>query len=110
MKAQIQPLQGRYYGTVIEVIDGACAGQEITLWFASGTPSRRELAAHGYTPEQWEQNALVNFGDCGMVPIRQAEVTCDTHYECAETLRAAEVIVAALDALTPPNASSSPAR
>ena len=99
MRARIKPLSGKYYGTVIVIDDGPLTGREINLWFASGEPSRRELQSQGYAVEQWQQNALVDYGDIGKVPIRQADVICDSHYECAQTLRVAEAFVTALQSL-----------
>ena len=93
MKATIRPLRGKYYGTIVDLPDVAGS---IKLWFASGTPSRRELEQLGYTQEQWDRNEPVNDGWDSPTPIRQI-VMCDSHYECNKTLKIAEAIVKALE-------------
>lgn len=84
MKAEIKPLMGKYYGTIIKIVEKyhPLEGREIDLWFASGSPSRRELELYSMGEEEWRRDLM-----------------CDSHYECAETLRVAEAIVEALKPL-----------
>lgn len=49
MKSQLKPLSGKYYGTIIEILEPD-AGNEIKVWFHSDdesdqAPSERELEA-----------------------------------------------------------------
>ena len=99
MKATLEPLNGKYYGTKITIADGPLAGRGISLWFANGEPSCRELASWGYTQEQWDSNALVDDGWGGLSPIKSLDLICDSHYECKDTLRIAEAIIETLKAL-----------
>jgi hypothetical protein len=43
VSAKIAPLQGKYYGTKVE-IDFAGEGREISIWIGKGSPSQRELS------------------------------------------------------------------
>ena len=99
MKAELEPLEGKYYGTVIRITDGALAGRRIELWFASDEPSRREIESWGFTQEQWDQNEVVD-NDFGCpAPVRDVVDIGDGHYECKETLRVAEAFIKTLESL-----------
>lgn len=67
MKAQIKPLSGKYYGTII-IIDFQDGGhtEEIKLWDAGDwEPSCRELEKYNMTLEQWNEE----------------DMSCDGHFE-----------------------------
>ena len=81
MKARIRELKDNYYGTNIDILSGPAKSNEIHFWFATGKPSKRQLKKEGYKT------------------IKEAMkdgYPCDSHYECAETYRIAQIIVKAL--------------
>lgn len=95
MTADIDPLEGKYYGTGITISDeyGKCS---IRVWrVGDGTPSKRQLSEWGLTSEQWEQNAEVDNGWGGMSGCRELYV-CDSHYETHASYETATRIVSAL--------------
>lgn len=97
IKARLLDLEGKYYGTKIEI---SILGYKyvITLWNNTNdhNPSDRELAKNGYTRKQWEMNSLVKDGWGGKIPIREVDIVCDSHYECRRTYELAKYIVGAL--------------
>lgn len=95
MDAEIQPLEGKYYGTIIKLLSGPASGQIIKIWLASGVPSDRELEKSGYTREDWDKNVEVPDGWGGKVPVREICLG-DTHYECVESYRIAQALVQTL--------------
>lgn len=67
MNAQIKPLSGKYYGTII-VIDFQDGGQteEIKFWDSGNyEPSIRSLEYYNMTLEQWNED----------------DMSCDGHFE-----------------------------
>lgn len=106
MKAVIDSLYGKYYGTTVRILDGKLKGDRISIWFASGNPSSRQIESWGHTQEEWDSDAEVDDGFGGKTRLRSGgDMICDNHYECDETLRIAEAIVTMLAAM--PNASLS---
>jgi hypothetical protein len=100
MHARLNPLKGKYYGTIIEIVDGPLEGNIIEVWLKSddwdydgNEPSDRELAHWNITRE--EHNQLYrNDPDTTPVDISGG------HYESIDTLRVATIIVEALAGLT----------
>lgn len=95
MKATIRPLEGKYYGTLIDIITDTGDDTTIVVWIPSGDPSRREFESWGYTEQDWKNNIEVDDGWGGKVGIR-SEYLCDNHYESTQSLAIAEKIVEAL--------------
>ena len=93
MEARILDLSGKYYGTKIELLENNKKIGGFSIWLTSGEPSERYLRAYGYTKEQWDANELVDNGWGGQSPIRETDITCDSHYECGKTFGLAEFIV-----------------
>lgn len=75
MKAEILPLNGKYYGTGLLLTTDSGLEYYVNLWNSKGPPSKRELA-------EWD-------GDW------EFEI-CDSHYESEETYKLAQTIVRAL--------------
>ena len=81
MKAKLLPLEGKHYGSIIEVSDLQYTTQ-IKIWEnADHTPSERELERHGYTTKEWSENAMVDNCFGGLEPIRSSGVVSDCHFE-----------------------------
>lgn len=82
MKAEILPLEGKYYGTKIIIIDGK-ENTLIEIWHSDGhDPSKRQLEQDGYNNvEKWKND------DCG----------CDSHYESDWTYKLANIIIEAVN-------------
>ena len=81
MKAELQSLKGKYYGTIIKITHEDYT-TEVTIWRnADFTPSNRYLESYGYTEQQWTDNALVDNGWGELVPIRELDLVCDSHFE-----------------------------
>ena len=63
MNAILQPLEGKYYGTKVRIIDGPYSDHEITIWLSIGLsgiePSIRELEKYDVTQEQWDNNEQI---------------------------------------------------
>lgn len=79
MKAQIEPLDGKYYGTTI-IVDHPNDYVHMTLWFmGDGYPSERELG--GDTYEFWK-----DMGD-----------GCDSHYESKDCYEFCKKLVEAIN-------------
>ena len=93
LKAEIIPLMGKYYGTVIK-IQKEDAVWDIRLWNNSNPePSERQLLDIGYTKEDWENNSLIPDGWGDEVEIRKANLFSDNHYESQQTFDIAQIIV-----------------
>jgi len=95
MRATLRPLEGKYYGTEIELHFEDGEGKEVIKFWNSGdyTPSIREIESWGYTPEQWDDNEIVDDGDGTMVQIRKLGLICDSHFESKLTYERAIKIV-----------------
>lgn len=83
MKAILKPLEGKYYGTKIEIHFEDGKEKEVVKFWNNGDfePSVRELEKHGYTQEQWDKNEEVDDGWNGKTKIREMDVVCDSHFE-----------------------------
>jgi len=82
--AHIQPLEGKYYGTIVELHDGA----RIEIWIMDGhgiTPSKRQL-------EKW---------DMTLEEAKDDDMMCDSHFESARGYGIAEILVDALNTEIP---------
>ncbi len=104
MKAKLLDLKGKYYGTIIEIVDDNNNKYEINLWNNSeAKPSVRELkkAELDCTPEQWAANEIVDYkdyegsGQFTLVKMRAKEALeiNDGHYESQATYVAAQQII-----------------
>ena len=95
MKAILKPLEGKYYGTEIEIdFEDGKANEVIKLWNIDGyEPSVRELESNGYTQQQWDNNEQVDCGFGEKIEIRKMDLICDSHFESKLTYeRALKVI------------------
>lgn len=98
MKAELLPLDGKYYGTRIDITDGAAKIGSINLWFSDYAPSGRELEVYGVTREQWDNNSVeVDDGWGGKCKIRDADLFPNSHHETVKTLEVARIIVDAIN-------------
>lgn len=97
MKAILKPLNGKYYGTEIQInFEDGGDTETFKLWDSGDyEPSVRELESMGYTQQQWDNNELVSEGYSDekgnpyMVPIRSAGLICDSHFESKLTYQRA---------------------
>lgn len=101
IKAHVVPLDdSKYYGTNVAIE----IGQEktsVNVWMpAHNDPSDAELAKHGYTREDWDNNVLVDYG-WDKEPIRSWMIT-DNHYQSRTDVLVAGAISIALDGLDLP--------
>ena len=113
MKAKIEELKGKYYGTKISVTLDDGTESEIEVWIhgKSCNPSIRELSKYGFTQEQWDTDPVIRKVDSGDeylttknigedLTVRDEVNICDSHYESAETY---EICLKIADALNAPN-------
>jgi hypothetical protein len=97
MIATLKPLDGKYYGTEIEVKEGKEHIATIKLWDDGDyTPSGRYLAEYGYTTEQWETNAIIH-DDGWTGHIKNIDLVCDSHFESKLTYERALKIISAIN-------------
>lgn len=97
MKAELLPLDGKYYGTVIRITGDDGYTHIIKLWqCGSWVPSDRECAAAGITIDQWQANANVTLDNGETWPAKELLEICDSHFESRETHAMAEQIVRCL--------------
>ena len=98
MKAELLPLDGKHYGSIIRITDGSFT-TEITVWHnADFTPSVRELESWGYTEDDWEKNRNVDDGFGGKSPVRSLDITSDGHFESAWQYNLCRRIIDAINA------------
>jgi hypothetical protein len=119
MKAALKPLEGKYYGTIIEIIDGIYAGHAINVWISTGMaygefgldPSIRELEHYSITQKQWDNNEQVGNwpietpayceGEPGApIMAREALGIFDSHFETRVSLEIAQGIIKLLESIT----------
>lgn len=102
MKAELQPLNGKYYGTIISITEGDLQDNEIKIWISSddwsrpgggAQPSDRELIYHQISREEHER---LYYSDPDSTPVDIS----GGHYESIATLRVATAIIKALDDLS----------
>ena len=102
MKAELAPLGGKYYGTIVNITTDKGADHQITLWNTDDwEPSDRELEGI-CTIEQWRNNALLPTEPSrryrrrypsGLIPAKEAFELCDSHFESRDTYDLAVKIV-----------------
>jgi hypothetical protein len=97
MMVRLKPLGGKYYGTIIEFVDGPLVGNLINVWMRDRNwggegmePSDRELAYREISREEYER---LYHADCDSTPIDIS----GGHYESRETFAIAHAIVEALN-------------
>ncbi|RLC88841.1 MAG: hypothetical protein DRJ03_00970 [Chloroflexi bacterium] len=92
MRAILESLKGKYYGTEIRIED---EGEQwsFKLWGGKGKPSERQINKAGYTLEQWENNAVIDNGWDSLIPIREADIIDTSHYETDQTFQLAQLLV-----------------
>jgi hypothetical protein len=95
MKAILKPLEGKYYGTEIEIDFGDGREKETLKLWNDGDyePSIRELERYGYTQEQWDKNEKVDNGFGGKTEIRNIDLFCDSHFESRLTYERASKLI-----------------
>jgi hypothetical protein len=100
LKAKLKNLEGKYYSTIIEIIDEETSKVVATVNVerveGSYTPSERELEPYELTEQQWEENYLIpdlDGEEMSYIPCQQAELFVDSHYETKETYEIALQIV-----------------
>tara|TARA_Y100000310_G_scaffold43459_1_gene40540 strand:+ start:2348 stop:2647 length:300 start_codon:yes stop_codon:yes gene_type:complete len=93
MKAELEELNGKYYGTIVNISDGEVE-TSITIW-DSGTfiPSDRELESHGFTRDEWENDVETDDGWGGKTTVRKLDIVCDSHFESRWTHEFAQKLV-----------------
>ena len=95
MKASIRPLDGKYYGTLIDITDDDGNEFQINLWNSCGfEPSDRELGGD-CTIEQWRNNDILPYEDgWGNKTVRAKDWVeiCDGHFESRGTYNMAKTI------------------
>lgn len=107
MKAEIQELDGKYYGTRISVtVDGKGQGGSLELWrtIPGYTPSEQELQRNGITLEEYQNNDIVGEYPAGVLseeaePMRAKEYFCDEHFESAPDYKLAQYLRDAINAV-----------
>jgi len=103
MKAVLQELKGKYYGTIIKITTNEGFEYDIKLWNSgSYVPSARELELAGLTEKQWVNNEIVTLLDAesreiDQMPAREIYEVCDSHFESRETYALALEMVARLN-------------
>lgn len=97
MKAELLPLNGKYYGTKIKVFFDDGGTTTLELWYTDGEPSTREIESWGHTQKEWDENALVDNWGCGKERIKEMDYRCDSHYESKTTYDLAQLIVSAIN-------------
>lgn len=97
MKAKLLPLEGKHYGSKIEITDGEIS-TIVTVWErGDGTPSERELALHGITKDQWDRNDMVDNGWGGTERVRELDMICSSHFESEWQYQLCKKIISAFD-------------
>ena len=99
MKAKLKPLNGKYYGTEIEIeFEDGSDNEVIKFWNTDGfEPSIRELESNGITQKQWDNNELIDNGWDGKSKAKEMDIICDSHFESKLTYERALAVVSALN-------------
>lgn len=113
IKAELLPLEDKYYGTRIDltVLDGA--GDEewgtcITLWDSTiHDPSPREFEGFGFTREDWTNNKEIPikmaedrlYYGKETLPAQECYEICDSHFESKQTYDIAMKIIEKLNGI-----------
>lgn len=86
MNASIRPLNGKYYGTLIDIDDGTWGGSTLEVWIMGNyRPSKRQL-------EHWEVESYEGAKEDGFLS--------DDHFESELGYIIAEAIVKTLQGLS----------
>lgn len=96
VRAEVLPITGKHYKTDVQVLVQGHA-YHIEVSAPLGDPSEEQLAYYDYTPEQWEDNALVDDGWGGKEHLQR--VFNWDHYQSRFERFLADRISAALDGL-----------
>jgi hypothetical protein len=82
IKSVILPLDGKYYGTYVEVTYPDGNTSRIKVWVGNDyTPSPRQLRHWGLSAKDWDNNVEIPDGWGGMERVREADYTSDGHFE-----------------------------
>ena len=102
MKCTVKPLEGKYYGTVIEVANGKATTEFEIHSGIYGEPSEREInrwfietdagVKRKATQEDWDNNIPIKDGWGGFINIQAEDRLCDGHYESKATYELAKEI------------------
>ncbi len=93
MKAELLPLEGKYYGTKVKITGDAGDAHIINLWNSgSWVPSCRELNGQ-MTEAQWIANEIIHGH-----PAKDIVDIGDGHFESRETFATAQAIVRSINA------------
>jgi len=96
MQATLKPLNGKYYGTEVELVFGG-ESTTITIYLrGDGTPSDRELRSSlGCSRQEFDNNELILEWGGSMVPAQDMwnDYCCDSHYETQASFEAAQELV-----------------
>lgn len=102
MNATLEPLEGKYYGTVVRVHygPGEYEYREVNFWFSDlskSRPSTREMGT--ITVEEWEKNPLTDYvnEDGEKMTIHEIVNICDSHWESQMALDLAELFIKAVN-------------
>jgi hypothetical protein len=108
MRAKILPLEGKYYGTEIEIDMEKNHPNNDTLikvWYCGNyEPSDRELAAEKITRKEWDNNKLETPRDNGWGDktdkAREVFEICDSHFESQDCYELAQMICNSINHLS----------
>ena len=96
MKAQLLPLNGKYYGTIIRITHDDGETDEIKVWLSGRIPSDREFDNY-CTREQWESNQMIMCSDNYEMEAKEYIGPWDCHFENEESLKVSKTIVEAIN-------------
>jgi len=93
--AKLLPLEGKYYGTEIEIEFSNSQKEIITIWLRKGEPSERALAEFDLTTKEWMDNK--NFDPSLGIKDDFRDYFCDDHHETEIDLIVANKIIETLN-------------
>lgn len=101
MKAKLLPLEGKYYGSTIEIDMERNYPDNILhieVWYNGNyEPSERELAKYDVSQEEWDLDKLREPRDYGLYGIiksaKELLDICDSHFESKETYELCNKII-----------------
>lgn len=99
MKAKLLPLEGKYYGTKVE-IDFEDEGDKevLTLWDTTGFElSIREIEKTGYSIEEYNNNPVIEHEWFGKSRLQDLLAPSDSHFESKLTYERALAIIEKLN-------------
>lgn len=105
MEAEIDPLDGKYYGTKVNITTetkGEAGFLKLWRTIPGYTPSDRELERRGVTREEYNNNEVVGEYPAGVIseeaePMRAREIICDDHFESQPDYKLAKYLVSAIN-------------